>query len=229
MYPDDSICLPGGDYTTEGFKMHMLEYHGDRPPFCWHRDDLSELANVCGEGGCDLLIGHRWKTELKNESKWFGMWEATECKYFDMGDDEIQHCVDVRNISSISTKGASISAMLGGVLSQKLQNINMTTGGKSVFVDTLAMPHLLWHNGIRAYQEKLEVAFPSLLDDDGVEHYFVTGFYYTSEREPHVQVDRSLQYSKMAYDILSPKGYRMINAFDVTSAFAYDTDSQVCS
>ena len=57
--------------------------------------------------------------------------------------------------------------------------------------------------------------------------FVVTGFYYTSEREPHVTVDRSLQYSKLAFDVLSPKGYKMINAFDVTAAFAYDTDGQV--
>jgi len=42
-----------------------------------------------------------------------------------------------------------------------------------------------------------------------------------------VTVDRSLQYSKLAFDVLSPKGYKMINAFDVTAAFAYDTDGQV--
>ena len=47
------------------------------------------------------------------------------------------------------------------------------------------------------------------------------------EREPHIQVDRSLLFSKIAYDTLTPKGCKMINALDVTAAFAYDTDGQV--
>ena len=47
------------------------------------------------------------------------------------------------------------------------------------------------------------------------------------EREPHIQVDRSLLFSKIAYDTLTPKGYKMINALDVTAAFAFDTDGQV--
>jgi hypothetical protein len=221
--------LPEKEFITEGFRMHMLEYHGDDPPLCWHRDDLTLVANDCAEGGCHDVIGHRWKTELKNESKWFGMWEASECEYFHMGDSEIQQCIDRRNISSISLQGASISAMLHGVMTQKLQNINMTIGGKSVILSTLKMPHLLWHLGIQAYLETLDREYPSVLDDTSAEHYWVTGFFYTSEREPHVQVDRSLQYSKMAHDVLSLRGYKMINAFDVTSAFAYDTDGQVCS
>ncbi len=102
-------------------------------------------------------------------------------------------------------------------------------GNRTVFLDTLKMPHLLWHNGVHHYQELLETNFPSVVEDTENEHFFITGFYYTSEREPHVQVDRSLQFSQMAHDVLTPKGYKMINAFDVTSAFAFDTDGQVSS
>ena len=60
----------------------------------------------------------------------------------------------------------------------------------------------------------------------GDELYWITGFYYTSERELHVVVDRSLQFSRLAWDVLTPKGYRMINALDVTAAFAFDTEGQ---
>ena len=41
-----------------------------------------------------------------------------------------------------------------------------------------------------------------------------------------MQVDRSLLFSQMEYDALVPKGYKMINGFDVTAAFTYDTAGQ---
>ena len=100
------------------------------------------------------------------------------------------------------------------------------TSNLIVTLDTLAMPHLLWGRSIEEYVAELG-NFPDMPTDTEIESFFVTGFYYTSEREPHVTVDRSLQYSKLAFDVLSPKGYKMINAFDVTAAFAYDTDGQV--
>merc|ERR1712029_1093487 len=123
-----------------------------------------------------------------------------------------------------STKGASISNMLTGYLNQKLKGIEMT-GDRSIFLDTLKMPHLLWHNNVEKHRQKLEDEFPDV-SAAADEHYWLTGFYITSEREPHTQVDRSLQYSKIAWDVLAPRGYRMINAFDVTAAFAFDTDAQ---
>lgn len=110
-----------------------------------------------------------------------------------------------------------------------MANINMMneTSNLIVTLDTLAMPHLLWGKSVDEHLLALR-NFPDVPTDIEIESYFVSGFYYTSEREPHVTVDRSLQYSKLAYDILTPKGYKMINAFDVTAAFAYDTDGQVC-
>lgn len=231
VYPDDSECLPmKKDASTLGFKTAMLKYYGDRPPHCWHRDDLTQIANTCAEPGCKWVVNHRWVTDLKRERKWYGRWKQYQCQYFDLGDNEIQQCIDRKSILSIQLQGASIKQILTSYMSQKLQNINMTTGGnRTVFLDTLKMPHLLWHKGVQEYQEYLESNFTSVVDDTENEHYWITGFYYTSEREPNVQVDRSLQYSKMAHDILTPKGYKMINAFDLTSAFAFDTDGQVCS
>lgn len=102
---------------------------------------------------------------------------------------------------------------------------NAGDGTLSIVLDTLAMPHKLWNNPIDEHRKDLEKNFPDVTTSD-IEHYWLTGFYLTSEREPHVLLDRSLQYSKMAWDILSPKGYKMINGFDLTAAFAFDTDGQ---
>jgi len=229
-YPDESVCSAMvRDETSAKFKNFRPLYRGDQPPHCWHRDDLTQIANTCGEVGCTFVVKHRWMTDLKREAEWFGLWQPYECQYHDMGDDAIQQCVDQKQISSIQLKGASISSLVDGYMAQKLQNINMTTAGNgtlSVVIDTLKMPHLLWHLSIDEYKKKLENDFQDVTDDSEYEHYWITGFYFTSEREPHVQLDRSLEYSKMAGDILTPRGYKMINGFDLSAAFGFDTDGQ---
>lgn len=220
------------DTNTAAFKYYRPLYRGDRPN-CWHRDDLTQGANTCAEPGCRFLLDHRWVTDLKRESKWFGLWESNECLYHDLADEGIQQCVDSKHISSIELQGASIKNLVIGYMNQKLQNITMVPEGNSngtlsVVVNTLKMPHLVWHLSIEEYLEELHdiTKFPDVTNNSDYEHYWITGFYYTSEREPHAQVDRSLQYSKMAWETLTRKGYKMINAFDVTAAFAYDTDGQ---
>jgi hypothetical protein len=145
-----------------------------------------------------------------------------------MGDSDIQNCIDQKNISSIEVRGASLKTVVEAYLSQKLQNINMTTETNNVVViDTLKLPHVVWHNGIEEHRKNLERYANITIKRGPIEYYFLSGFYFTSEREPHVQVDRSLQFSQAAYHILTAKGYKMINAFDVTAAFAFDTDGQV--
>jgi len=226
-YPDDSICLPIVPDRAKGFRGFRPMYRGDRPLHCWHREDLTKLANTCAEPGCPWVIKHRWVTDLKKEHNWYGMWESYDCQYEEFGDDRIQQCVDQKRISKIELKGLSIRDVVKSYLTPRLQNIKLTDAGNetlSVVIDTLKLPHQLWHLSIDDYRKQLEDNYPNVTK--GSENYWLTGFYYTSEREPYVQVDRSLYYSKVAWDILTPRGYKMINAFDVTAAFAYDTDAQ---
>jgi len=93
-------------------------------------------------------------------------------------------------------------------------------------LDTLEMPHLLWHNsvGIQRSHFESDVKFPPV--PPTTEHYWMSGFYISSEREPHAQVDRSLQFSRLAEEVLGEKGYRAINVLGPTAAFTYDTDGQ---
>ncbi len=227
-YPDDTLC--GSSERDKGngsFKIFRLRYYGGKDPICWHRDDLTQIANDCAEAGCRFVVDHRWMTDLKRDAKWFGWWKSYTCDYREMGDADIQRCIDLKKISKIETRGASLKSVVDSYLSQKLQNINMTTDGKLVVLDTLKMPHLLWHKSVQEHRNDLANDFPNVTADGGQEYYFLSGFTFTSEREPHVLIDRSLQFSMIAYDILEPKGYKMINAFDVTAAFAFDTDGQV--
>lgn len=194
----------------------------------WHREDMTKLANLCAEPQCQFLVDHRWFTDLKREPRLHSLWEQYHCKYHDLGDTEIQQCVDKKNISKIELKGQSIRNILSSYVSQKLQNIKMPVGHVTVVLDTLAMPHVLWHKSIEMFKADLEKDFPDLTSDRTKEYFTLTGFYFSSEREPHVQVDRSLQYSRIASELLKPRGYKMINALDVTAAFAFDSDGQVC-
>ena len=234
-FPDDSVCSQMEKEIGEQFRTYQPKVRNDRPAPCWHRDDLTQIGNTCAEPGCQFVVKHRWQTSLKKESKWFGKWEQIECDYKDLEHHEIQACVDKKKIKSITVAGASISGILTAYLSPKLRNITMVeSSNKTVVLDTLKMPHILWGRSVDSFRKELET-FPVIYSvkkeerrgsKADSEHYFVSGFYYTSEREPHVTLDRSLQYSKLAYDILTKKGYKMINALDVTSAFAYDTDTQ---
>jgi len=228
-YPDVLECLPlVSDTMDVPFPHFRPKYHGERDPKCWHRNDLTRLGITCAETDCGHVVNHRWMTDLKKEPKWFGKWEQYECAYQDMGDDMIQRCIDRENISSIKLEGVSIRSVVDSYMMQKLENIHMTNAGEdtlSVVLDTLKWPHLLWHNSIGEYKQHLADNFPNVTGSN-TEYYFVTGFYVTSEREPHVTLDRSLQFSQIASDILIPKGYKLINGFDLSAAFAFDTDGQ---
>ena len=229
-FPDNSTCFMKPDTNVQGFKNFIPEYYGNQSISCWHRDDLSQLGNACGEMHCRETIAHRWISDLHKETKWYGMWEPYDCTYYDITDKELQTCVAEKGISSIDVEGASISGILRAYLSQRLQNITLLNetevlNSTKVTISTLKMPHLLWGKSLQMSRTDL-MNKPNISADSNEEHYFITGFFYTSEREPHVQVDRSLLYSQMAYDTLTPKGYKMINAFDNTAAFSYDTGGQ---
>lgn len=133
-----------------------------------------------------------------------------------MGDKEVQQCIDEKNIIGIETEGFSIKKVVDSYLAQKLQNIQMANSssvdhqGRKIILSTLKMPHLLWAYPLKVYREKLKNELPDVTESNN-EYYFITGFYYSSEREPHVQVDRSLQFSQVAHDILSRKASIMIS------------------
>lgn len=144
-----------------------------------------------------------------------------------MGIAEIQQCIDRKNISDIALEGMSVKQMLKLYIGQKLKGVQLvkqTSTTRKVVLDTLKMPHVVWHDSVNEFGMKLDEY--EQVNDETLEYYFVTGFYFSSEREPHVTADRSLQFSNLAREKLTPKGYKMINAFDVTAAFTYDSDAQ---
>jgi hypothetical protein len=181
-YPDDSVCRPSeGDSNAAEFDVFKLQYFGDQNPICWHRDDLTQIANKCSEQGCKFIVKHRWVTDLKRDAKWFGWWKPYSCEYQEMGDKDIQQCVDRKKISKIEIRGASISKMVNSYMIQKLRSINMSTDTNNIVVlDTLKLSHLLWKKTINEHKNDLQ-SFPNVTSDSGQEYYFMTGLYYTSK------------------------------------------------
>ena len=228
-FPDDSVCMPvEQDRENGGFQTYMPRYDGtSMPPYCWHRDNIDKCCNVCAEMGCKFIVNHRWVSDLRQTGKWFGRFENYDCRYDDMSSAEIQQCIDRKNISKIEMQGASVKNVLETYIAQKLKGIQMveqTKTSRTIILDTLKMPHVVWHESMKEFGNNLD-NYPEV-DSKKLEHYFVTGFYFSSEREPHVIADRSLQFSNLAWEKLTPKGYKMINAFDATAAFTFDSDGQ---
>jgi hypothetical protein len=99
-----------------------------------------------------------------------------------------------------------------------------TSGSKKVIIDTLKWPHLLWHQSESEWIEIMQ-EMPNV-DKVRVMHFVVTGFYVSSEREPYVTVERSRLLSQVVETVLVPKGYKLIEAFELSAAFTFDTAGQ---
>ena len=82
-FPDESLCPPMKDASDGGFRNFIADYTGDMPISCWHWEDTSQTALVCGEMHCKETINHnhRWITSLKKEMGWYGLWESYDCKF----------------------------------------------------------------------------------------------------------------------------------------------------
>jgi hypothetical protein len=206
-------------------RFDVMEFDGNNP-HCWHRDDLSEVGNRCIEMNCKFVHWtSKWSSPLR-EKKWFGVWRQNACDYVEYRDDQLQQCINLRNISSLRPQGRSIAEFLTSYTSQRLQNLklfNASTGkGIQVKLDTLMMVHKVWMLD-EEYRKELEA-----LEDvpPNVEHFVVSTFYLSSERDIHIHVERIHDMNQIVREILAPKGYKFLNGFDLSAAFTYDTATQ---
>jgi hypothetical protein len=147
------------------------------------------------------------------------------------------------------TQGKSVAKFLDQYLQQRLQRIvltgathsmTMVDAGVNIVLHTFAFPHMMWRQSPEEWVHELErqVArqeeeFDATKNNRSTEHYWVTGFYYSSEREPLVHVGRSEQLTRVAANFFSSqqqhqqsRQYRMLSALDLTAAFTYDTATQ---
>jgi hypothetical protein len=227
-FPSTSAC-PLGATVDKNFSSQFPKGIVDpERPECWHQENMAVLGEYCVEMNCGFIHSTMWRSWLHQETRFYGVWTPETCQYRDLTQKQIQTCVDRRHISKISVVGCSVAGFLSEYVNQRLQGIQFVNASDktiNVVLDTLWITHKLWHDTVTTFKTFLDGLKP--IDPSNEEHFFISSFFYSSEREPHVLADRSLQFSRLAHEILKPKGYKMINAFDPTAAFTYDSAGQL--
>ena len=203
-------------------------YGNDSNPNCFRRDNLSVHDQRCIEINCELIQTESlWVSPLHREKQWSGHWKHDSgCKYSQYTNIELQQCIDRRKLYGFKVKGHSIASMVNGALSKRFENItfynNDLGDGTKVKLSTYSLLHYC-HNpqGVKDYFENQA---PNVAENE--EFLWVSGFFLSSEREILCTSSRMRQYSIWGDQYLTPKGYKMINAYDMTAAMTYDTAAQ---
>jgi hypothetical protein len=169
-------------------------------------------------------MSRRWISSVHLEKKWIGVWRNYDCSYVEFTTRQLQECITKRKISSITSRGRSIAEFINEYVQQRLQNVSLYTnaGGIQVTYDTMSLLHF-FGEPIEVLEERMR-ALPQVGANQ--EHYWVSGFYLSSEREVRSHVDRMTLANEMIQNVLTPKGYKTINAFELSAAFTYDTGAQ---
>ena len=225
-YPSEIQC-PNTSLTTDGnYKASIYEVDPDRPK-CWYKDDLTLYGTFCSERGCAIWLSNTWYSWLHKERFFFGTWEQYSCQYKEWTTSQLQECITKKNISSITTAGASISLIVSDYLRIRTRGLhfpNSTENTIEISIDTISFPHLLWHMSTEeliSHLSALPVATPLK------QKYWLTSFYISSEREQFVHNGRARVYTEVAEPILKAKGWIELNMYDVGAAFAFDTTGQM--
>jgi hypothetical protein len=197
-------------------------------PRCYHRDDLSIVGHTCIEMNCQFITENtKWTTSsLHLEKRWYGDYQQYQCRYQEYTDDELQICIDERKIHTIDGDGQSIWHYLRQYLYQRIQNLTMYNNeklkdGVEIRLSSLSLLHH-HYAGLREAYESMPV-----IDTNHMEFYWVNSIYLSSEREDEGRGPAQLMKSQIVQEILEPKHYRMINFYDMTKAFTYDTATQM--
>ena len=242
-WPDSTICPNDMKIDKKYSSMFDIIKFDPMYPHCWHRDDFRNVGKRCIEANCRFISKQSaYISPLKNASSWYGVWKHDSgCSYLEFTTTQLQHCITTRNIRNITASGESIARFLNQYLSQRLDKVKFYTGrgsrGRSIVLDTLA----LLHYAQRSDESVREmVASISTNNDDSTswklwstpngvteERYFVSSPFVSSERETYVYANRVDRLNNIAQEILLKKGYRILNYFDMSKSFTYDTSTQM--
>lgn len=223
-WPSEQECpVPHSKDPTIFLKQHT--YQGDNPK-CWRRDDLSIYNHDCVEINCELIeTSSKWESPLYKEKQWCGDWKHDSgCSYTQYTESELQQCVDRRKLYGFKVDGASVAAMINAHFSERMENINFYNNtefgdGTKVTISTFRLLH--YSNFPNTVKDYFENKAPNVTKDE--EFFWVSGYFLSSEREIQATASRMKQYSVWGEKYLTLKGYKMINAHDMTAAFTYDT------
>jgi hypothetical protein len=225
-WPNSTVCpremKMDDKYST---KFDITEYDPNFP-HCWNRDDLSKIGDRCIESECRFIDKSSWYISPFKNRTWYGVWRQDSCEYLEFTNDELQGCITDRRIASIDVKGASIAQFLNQYLQQRLENLQFFNGSGARFVEleTLGLVHYCADSDydLRRRFTNMKNAKPNTTD-----RYVVTAPFVSSEREIYVHADRVAKMNRIVQDILSTKGYKFLDFFDLSAAFTYASATQM--
>jgi hypothetical protein len=204
-------------------------------PHCWHRYDFHNIGHRCVEMNCQLITKEsKWISRVHEEQEFYGVWKPYACDYIEFTNEQLQTCITNRKIASIEIKGASIAQYLQQYLGVRLKNISMyinsgseeNDSARSVILTTLQLLHRMTvpddEMAHVMVKETEKIPASKLLQD----LYWVSGFFLSSERCDHCHMSRMNMMNHLTNKTLEEYGYKMINAFDMSAAFTYDTATQ---
>jgi hypothetical protein len=221
-WPDTKICPRLMRVDKKHSKKFKITRFDGAHPHCWHRDNFSIVGRNCLELNCKFIKKEsKWRSPLHEEKKFFGYWKNYDCDYMEYTNEQLQQCVDTKKIGEFKTEGKSISLYLKQYLIQRIDGINLYKGSDAITVklSTLSLLHAFGPGFAEEMKARPQVG-------ELEEIFWVTGFYLSSEREPGTIGPQMERYSRIAYDILQSKGYKMLQVYDLTAAFSYDTATQ---
>ena len=194
-------------------------------PHCWHRDDLSVIGHQCIEPNCRFIQKwSRYESDFR-EQQWMGVWRRYDCDYVEFTNEELQQCVTAKKITGFKTQGKSIAEFLSHYVKQRTDPLQMYTGkdGKRVTLTTMAILH--------KSSLTRDVLIQDLQKTPNVSHdkdivYLTSGYFLSSQRDVYAHSGTMKEANEKMKEILVPKGYRYINAYDLSTAMSYETATQ---
>jgi hypothetical protein len=173
----------------------------------------------------------KWISQVHQEKDFYGVWKPYACDYVQFTNEQLQTCINNKKIASIETKGASIAGFLAQYLGLRLKNITMYNNsqsaendGRSITLSTLSLLHKM---GAPDDQIVDALVKDRITTTELQEVYWASGFFLSSERGVHSHMSRMNVSNHIANKALEDFGYKMINAFDMSAAFSYDTATQL--
>lgn len=222
-------CPPLNTVEALVKKFRITEFIDERPE-CWRRENLSIIGNQCMEMNCKLIRKDTlWKSSLHAETDFAGSWQPYSCRYQEFSTKQLQECATRRKIVSFQYKGMSIAEFMNDFVQYRLRNVTLYPDRNDPEATTVVFDSL---ELLRRAKEPDGLLEQELMTDlavaapDREEHYWISGFFLSSERDAHAHVRRMERFHRTLPPLLASKNYRTLNAFDPSAAFTYDSAAQ---
>jgi len=220
---------PSAVYTKSPIPVGVVQKND--PGYCWFQEDIEQDTEKCMEADCAAFKkAVFWKNSpFSSQSIVRATYRPISgCRFLDLSQEELQKCVKKKNVSGFDFRGASISKFMRQYFEKRIDEIIFVdenkTNSQTVVIDTLKSPHLLWHMTMEKIQNEVEKKPPA--ENKGF-YFVVTPMFISSERENHDLSIRAEQFSRIMHEILTPKGYKILDYFHPSAAFTYEMATQI--